>query len=424
MSVLKKIMSRIKNISTNSEKNCIFFSISSDYIFAAANVILGVERFSPGLISKYVIFEDSTDPVDDASKAICKKLFSTKVEFRSYKDPDIGKGKLYKIYSRFSKLNFCKFKIFDLLSEFDNVLYLDSDVLIQGDVSVLFKKYKPLAWRPTVVPMCQKLNENCLKRWGVTDIDSAPNAGVIFASRELGNYQNLTSDCYRILEELVELTDRISLDELTFGLLAHEYQINVKTLPGKFNSGTGWKNSESAIIVHSIGKYKFWNDLLRNRLFPKWEENNKIWLAAGGGKYQGDIRFKEFGVSNQDILTSVDNLLFWKEILKQGDTPAGLVASKCLTKKYYQFFFSGYSKDIHIECSPRKDKLIVACHLEGKFAKNEFLIKKLKDALGKKYLCLTTKYGLAFQIVDSIDKEELFHVVQNISNDVIGNLRS
>ena len=403
----------------------IVFSITSSYIFAAANVILGVERHSPGLISKYVVYEDTADPVDDVSKVICKKLFSTKVEFRPYKVPEIGNGKLSKIYSRFSKLNFCKFKIFDLLNEFDNVLYLDSDILIQGDISALFRKYKPLAWRPTVVPMRQKLNEACLKRWGgVTDTDCAPNAGVIFASRQVGDYKKLTYDCYRILGELVELTDRISVDELTFGLLAHEHQIRVKILPGKFNSGTGWKNSENAIIVHSIGKYKFWNDLLRNRLFPEWEENNKIWLTAGGGKYQGDIRFKEFGVSNRDILTSVDNCLFWSGILKQGNTPAGLVGSNCLTKKYYQFFFSGYPKDIHIECSPKKDKLIVACHLEGDFARDEFLVKKLKEVLEKKYICLTTKYGLAFQVADSIDKKELFRIIQNISNDVIGSLRS
>lgn len=121
-------------------KKAVIMGISSNLMFAASNVIMGIEEHSPDLISKYIIYHIKEDPVTASDQKTMTDLCD-KVEFRYY---ELREESEHRICEKFSKMVLCKFSIFSLLKEFSSVLWLDADILIQGDISEIFD-YAPLA---------------------------------------------------------------------------------------------------------------------------------------------------------------------------------------------------------------------------------------------------------------------------------------
>lgn len=293
-----------------------------------------------------------------------------------------------------------------MLKEYDRVLYLDCDILIQGDISPIFREV-PLAWRPTVDPLHNKINPLTFSEWkGVTEKNSAPNGGVIFASRLLPNYCTATERCYSILEKLAPLTNAGCLDELVFGLFAYQYQVDVYHLPKRFNCVADWEHSEDAYIVHSVGKDKFWNNILRTRLFPAWEHNNNYWKSLGGSSYVGSIALTDiFGNSNRGIIKGVNNILFWEEYFANKTPFDGLIRQKFLTKSYVQFYLPNLEKTIHYELLVKGKQMIVALHFEGKSAEENTLIRQIDECLDRtNFSRCTMKNGVSFQQTSSFEK--------------------
>lgn len=398
---------------TFPKKKCVVLAVTSDYMFAAANVIIGMQRFNSGLIDKYIIFEDLEDPVARSDKESIARMFPGLIEFRIYK-PTVKLQKVFgnSLFKRYSKMLFCKFEIFNLLKEYYSVLYLDADLLIQGDISEIFTSYKTLAWRSTVIPMKDRLGDVCFSHWkGIGKTNTAPNAGVIYVDRNFPAYATATMSCFKLLEELYPLTDQECLDEFVFGLLAYSNGINAQELPGKFNCGSGWFNSEDAVIIHSIGKHKFWNDIIRKKLYPEWSVNHKIWLKHGGRDYKGGVRLKkELGETNRDVLLSVGNWLFWQKFLftNLSNLPNQIDSISCLTKAGVQLGFRKMMKGLHYELIHRSGNIVVALHIDKSFYSNEsVLVEKLETVLlingfRKKYLTNEISYE------SSVQKESTF----------------
>ena len=246
---------------------------TSNLDFAVANVIMGVEKFSPHLVDNYIIFYDEKDKFK--TESIFKNI-SEKIEFRpinTYKIPaNIS------FYERYSKLYLAKYFIFDLLKEYDKVLWLDADICIQGDISGIFS-YGPMAWRPTVVSMKTKLE----KLYDIPESATAPNGGVILVTRDIDGYERYTDEIIELCNELMEKYEKPNVDELAFGLLAYRNNIKVDLLPDTYNAGCSWPCAFDAKIVHSIGPKKFWNSPENYFVFSHWKENNEIWKQKGGG---------------------------------------------------------------------------------------------------------------------------------------------
>ena len=80
----KKIVKRLESY---SRKNCVMFSISGDYMFAVANIIIAIQKCNPKLITKYIIYESEDFPVAQSDKRIIEKLFPSLIEFRTYTPP-------------------------------------------------------------------------------------------------------------------------------------------------------------------------------------------------------------------------------------------------------------------------------------------------------------------------------------------------
>lgn len=335
------------------KNNCVCFGVTASLIPAVANIIIGIESNSKNLEANYVIMHLPGEKFNDndlkALYAITSRIEFKEVSFTKYE-------KLLENTSVFSKerygglILFSKYFIFDLLNEYHNVLWLDADILIQGDITPIFSK-KPMAWRPALRPMVNiKLKDDLYK---FTEEDSRPNGGVIFVSDEIPNYDKMTDECFNLIaNEIGYLPD--AMDELVFGVLNHKFSIGVNKLHPRYNAGCGWQNSHRAIIVHSIGSNKFWNSVVRYSLFHRWRENNSKWVKLGGTNLVQDLKGKDLflGDSLNYINTSLENCIYWNSILSDISYPSYIVPEKTLFKNEIKFFIKNVSKSFYFSLKP------------------------------------------------------------------------
>lgn len=270
--------------------NAIILASDANYMFATANVIIGVEKHSPNLVDKYIIYTTKENGVSDIDrKAIA--LISDKVEFRNFELP-IGSNRefLDSHPGKYNELIYAKFLIFDLLEEFDRVLWLDSDLLVQGDISEIFKS-KSIAWRPTVSKLKDRVK---MEGFDFSENETTPNCGVVYVTRDSKTEQIQSKDVFSLFNDICNAECIFGPDENTFGVLAHKYALEVNLLDDKYNSNIDMKNNDEAIILHAYTYYwhtdKFWNNMPFNCIFKEWRENNDVWIKCGGTPYKGKIK--------------------------------------------------------------------------------------------------------------------------------------
>ena len=67
-------------------------------------------------------------------------------------------------------------------------------------------------------------------------------------------------------------------DLVVLNLLVQEFSIKILDAGETFCCFPNSKNASNSHIIHAIGPAKFW----RGTYNKEWEENNKIWIEAGG----------------------------------------------------------------------------------------------------------------------------------------------
>lgn len=204
--------------------------------------------------------------------------------------------------SRFGeRFVYAKFHIFRLLEEYENVIWLDCDVLVCGNISDF---------------LCENVDFKCdcggrvdgiqkyLEIRGLTQNNQKvfkPVGGVFCIGKNtLKNKkgEQLTKECFKILKELYEygvLQYVATSNEMPFGVLAHLYRFNVENVQGNYN--TLPSHSFKSKIIQAMGKNKFWESPFAFSAFYEWNINHKIWvdLLGGDSKNVPNLRETNFG---------------------------------------------------------------------------------------------------------------------------------
>lgn len=339
---------------------CITFGITSNMTFAIANIMLGIERYTKGVVDTYIIFYANNDPIEENEKDRLRAINSN-IEFREYHLPEDIQLPV-NIINRYSELYMAKFEIFNLLKEFKKVLWLDADILIQGDISEIFN-YEPIAWRKTVIPFNKKITT-----WNGKNVDdsfTAPNGGVILVTDKLLNYEQLYKDTFVVLRTIK--TELVCLDELVFGILNFKYNLGVRLLPQKFNSGAGWRKSQFAHIVHCIGEKKFWNDAIRYLLFPQWGEFNDKYIQLGGENKAKKLKNSEsIGKDAKGLIIAFSNFEYWSSLLQKSCFSKSIIYPHNLFKRNVIFYVKNIKDDIHYELIKLDEKKVKVALCFGK----------------------------------------------------------
>jgi lipopolysaccharide biosynthesis glycosyltransferase len=273
----------------------VLLSITKNLAFAAANVIIGIEKHSPGLVDSFIIMHDGLSDNDtEAFSKITNKVFHKQFlldDFISKLDGKIA-APVQESLKRYTHFNLAKIEFFSFLGTYRNVLYLDSDILIQKDISPIMQ-FSPLGWRKSFkknLHQCFMTETTAFK--SISTAITIPSGGVIFANEAIQNYEKLTDMAYEFLKNYGHIisTD-IGIDEVAIASIAHSNNVEIKLMPWKYNTFPHVKHElpNDAIILHSMSRYKFWNSSLYSILFPEWGDNNKIWESFGGTPYQGKV---------------------------------------------------------------------------------------------------------------------------------------
>lgn len=251
-----------------------------------AVLALNIRDVAPKLADRLVILHDGISRKD---RLLINSIFPT--EFRRFRlyIPWISYRKNPSL-RYFSNMVFCKFECFNLLNDYERVIWTDYDVVINKDLNelkddsrgglqlimsegTLRYKFKP------------DMPEDFLSRY-----DMVSNAGVstplVVFTRAIGDYNEYYRWCLKHTRRFAAYLNMP--EESIFSLLVQEYAIPVYPLPKSVYAKQYREGVEDASIYHAIAQPKFWNGLY----YDKWQAYYEQWLEMGGSEYKEPYKEK------------------------------------------------------------------------------------------------------------------------------------
>ena len=243
--------------------------------FAVGNVIIGAKKYLFQNLSyeNYdIIFY--TDKLESEDENALKNIFP-KIIIKIYKSPFSKEMLNLRELNHFSSFTYARFEAFNLLEEYEKVFYVDTDIVIQKDISEIINIKTPLAIsyfanKMTVSGNFTKENMDLVKGYDLNKVSII--AAVFLINDSLNNYQIMSKWCYDKAEEYK------TNDQSILNLLIQEFDIETHDLTESYGAYPTSSIAKDAHIIHAIGPAKFW----RGTYNKEWEENNKIWIEAGG----------------------------------------------------------------------------------------------------------------------------------------------
>lgn len=243
--------------------------------FAVGNVIIGAKKY----LFQNLPHEDYdiifyTDKLESEDENALKNIFP-KIIIKIYKSPFSKEMLNLRELNHFSSFTYARFEAFNLLEEYEKVFYVDTDIVIQKDISEIINIKTPLAIsyfanKMTVSGNFTKENMDLVKGYDLNKVSII--AAVFLINDSLNNYQIMSKWCYDKAEEYK------TNDQSILNLLIQEFDIETHDLTESYGAYPTSSIAKDAHIIHAIGPAKFW----RGTYNKEWEENNKIWIEAGG----------------------------------------------------------------------------------------------------------------------------------------------
>lgn len=333
------------------DRRAIVCGITADHAFALGSLIAGVRRYNPAFMGAFVVFHDGL--TTDQLAQLCA-LWSD-IDFRRFDreilasrfDGVVDLGKVLKLYS---PMIFAKFELPDLLKQYDKCLWLDVDMLVQGNLAKAWD-FEGLAWRPLPDGAFARRAEVMAAFADMRGDGSLPllNGGIVGMGAALRGRIS-TDDLYAMAARLIIQTGAASVDELALYFLAASRGLPLHLLDLAFNHPVVTPGARDAVVVHAIGPDKFWNSAPLQLAYPEWAQNLAEWLAVGGAGYDGPQRLGDVqAASPEGALKAARNRAFWQQIyadLRPG-LPCGLQVDLQADGKALQFFYAG-AENVHL----------------------------------------------------------------------------
>ena len=262
-----------------------------DYAFAIGNVLIGLEKMSPGLVNRVLVFHNG---ISEHDQACLRKI--RQCDFADYAPPALMPLSGNDTMKRFSLLSFVSYETFRQLEHAEYVLFLDADLVILRDISGLLD-YAPLGLKKGGYPLNKSLGPN---DYGIDDSVLGPSSGVIIAHESMP-WQGLTEQCYELTAK--HWNTLHYPDQGIINLVLYRNGIKHNSFPVSFNSSLN-DFVPNRHIHHEGFKEKFWNNGIMNLLSPEWEGYDREWRALGGTPYGGKKAMWEFNSMHRNRLNN------------------------------------------------------------------------------------------------------------------------
>lgn len=251
---------------------------TADMSFAIGTMLLNFK--SKTKIKNYDTFIFSDSKIRQKDKSLFEQKLNCKIiDYICPVDLSETKNRFIKY---FSPIVFSKFETLKLLKSYDQVLYLDYDIVILENIDDLFLKKDGFAFLEGDRLIKDTLSENIYEY--KTDTECVAAGTFILNSKGLkeSNINEMYEFCIFALKEY---EDKLMLPEQNvFDLMIQKFSLNVGKLnkdifalhPSEYNKDFKTK------ILHCYGKKKFWN----NYYFQYWESDYRVWKKIGGSSFK------------------------------------------------------------------------------------------------------------------------------------------
>lgn len=274
-------------------KNAIFLADTRPEMLGT--MLMQIKMTNLNLFDKAIIYYDK---LTQQQKKIMNDIIPCK--FVKYSDSQIPTKLFEENYNfkRFTSFMFARYNMFQYLDEYDNVIWMDTDIAIQGSLEGLIKKAKK-----TGIAMLREdeMNKSSLKTdFNRTNfIADIPNydmntylycSGIIVINKKLKNYDKLKDYLYK---KTIEYADYLNLpDQGALNLMIQDFKMNVTPIGDNGKYGIYplvGRDCSKSIVIHSWGKNKFWNSWYLYNKYPAWKNAYQEWIRIGGTKLKNEI---------------------------------------------------------------------------------------------------------------------------------------
>lgn len=260
------------------KKAFLVMAATYDYIFAVANVLIGLKKYSPNIFDDIIIYTD--DKISDNDKLILKTIFSN-IKFELY-DFEIRNQADRIRLSYYQNMPYARYEMLKYLSIYEKVVWFDSDFLILDDIKNL------LEYGNTGVAMSVDLNPYP-KNHSISEFFNAKiqaydmcakayASGLVIFTDKLKNPHLLRQYLY---EKTNEYSSSIKYAEQgILHLMLQDFDIEVDEFPKDVYHCFPFEDKHRAKIIHFLG-FKPW---LFYCAYDEWYENHKTWIELGGSE--------------------------------------------------------------------------------------------------------------------------------------------
>lgn len=287
----------------NKKKIALLLCSTGNEAFAVGNVIIGAKKYLfQNLKDEEYDIVFYTDKLESNDEKALKTIFPRLI-IKIYKSPFSKKMLVLKELNNFSVFAYARFEAFNMLENYQKVFYTDTDIVIQKDISNIINIDKQIStiYFPNNMPISGNFtadNIHLVEKYDLNKISIID--AILLLNDNIKNNNIMTKWCYEKSEEYK------TNDQSIINLLIQEFNIDVYDLTESYGAYPTSQIADKAHIIHAIGPAKFW----RGTYNKFWEENNKIWIEAGGSETYNENNAKR---------KKIDKIVWWIPTFKLRD---------------------------------------------------------------------------------------------------------
>ena len=284
-----------------TKNTAIILGATGNLSFALATVLKGLKKYNAALLTQadVIIYYQN---MDEAARNALNKIVPCR--FIAYRFPHIEQMHAH-VLRDYGEMSFVRYECFRYLKNYSYVIWLDADVLIEGDISDMGTQI------PHGIGFRREYYDERVRVNFTTDIPGydmqAPhfNSGVICMSQALPQDKDELSDwCYRATARLCR--SLYYPDQGILLLMCQHFGLTIDTLDEKYNCEAQRNHFalKRAAIVHAIGHRKFW----KYYYFDKWYRFYKEWVQETGLACENNFPvFKKLGLLKYPLFQVAPN---------------------------------------------------------------------------------------------------------------------
>ena len=284
-----------------TKNTAIILGATGNLAFALGVVLKGLKKYNAALLSEadIIIYYQNMDEAQ--RKALAQILPCT---FIPYKFPHMDNMQPH-VLRDYGEMTFVRYECFRYLKKYQYVLWLDADILIQGDISGMCAQVPHgIGFRREYYD--ERVRVNFLRDIPGFDMQAPHfNAGIMCLSQALTQDKDeLSNWCYNKTAEISE--SLYYPDQGILLLMCQHFGLTIDPLDEKYNCEARRNHFalKKAALVHAVGHRKFW----KYYYFDKWYRFYKEWVEQTGLVCQNNFPiFKKWGLLKYPLFQAAPN---------------------------------------------------------------------------------------------------------------------